>query len=135
MGKRDASRGASLRIAIADDSPAFAAAAAEYLAGMPGYVLAWTAQTDGQMLALLRSSRPDILLFGLGPVPARGLETLRRIKTVPGAPTIIALTLFHSPEAAMAARGAGAAALVGKEAFVSSLTQVLERLFPVEIAA
>ena len=40
------------------------------------------------------------------------------------------MTLFHTPEAAAQARRAGADALVGKEAFVSGLTDALARLFP-----
>jgi hypothetical protein len=45
------------------------------------------------------------------------------------------MTLFHSPEAAAAARRAGADGLVGKEAFVSGLTQILAVLFPARVAA
>jgi hypothetical protein len=45
------------------------------------------------------------------------------------------MTLFHSPEAAAAAVAAGAAALVGKDAFVAGLAQVLAGLFPAEVAA
>lgn len=64
------------RVAIADDSPAFVAAAADYVAGMPGYVVAGTAQGAAQ-----------------------------------------------------------AVALVGKEAFVSGLAQILAALFPAKVAA
>jgi DNA-binding NarL/FixJ family response regulator len=118
------------RIAIADDSPAFVAAAAAYVAGLPGYVLAGTAETAAQAVALVRAAVPDILLLDLGSAPARGLEVLRRVKAVPGAPAVVALMLFHSPEAAVVAKRAGADALVGKEAFVSGLTSVLAGLFP-----
>jgi DNA-binding NarL/FixJ family response regulator len=121
------------RIAIADDSPAFVAAAAAYVAGLPGYVLAGTAETAetaAQAVALVRAAVPDILLLDLGLAPARGLEVLRRVKAVPGAPAVVALMLFHSPEAAVVAKRAGADALVGKEAFVSGLTSVLAGLFP-----
>lgn len=118
------------RIAIADDSPAFVAAAAGYVAALPGYVLAGTAGSARQAIALIESALPDVLLLDLGAVPARGLELVRRVKAVPGAPAVVAMTLFHSPEAALAALRAGADALVGKEAFVSGLTQALAGLFP-----
>lgn len=123
------------RVAIADDSPAFVAAAADYVAGMPGYVVAGTAQSAAQAVALVRSAEPDVLLVDLGIAPARGLEVVRRVSAVPGAPAIVAMTLFHTPEAALAARRAGAVALVGKEAFVSGLTQILAALFPAKVAA
>jgi len=122
------------RIAIADDSPAFAAAAADYVAGMPGYVLAGTAENAGQAVALVRAVAPDVLLLDLGPAPARGLDVVREVKAVPGAPAVVAMTLFHSPEAAAAARRAGADGVVGKEAFVSGLTQILAALFPAKAA-
>jgi DNA-binding NarL/FixJ family response regulator len=84
---------------------------------------------------LVLSSAPDILLLDLGAAPARGLELLRRVKALPASPAVVAMTLFHSPEAAAAAIDAGAVGLVGKDGFVSGLTQILARLFPAEIAA
>jgi DNA-binding NarL/FixJ family response regulator len=86
-------------------------------------------------LALVRSSTPDILLLDLGAAPARGLELLRRVTALPAAPAVVAMMLFRSPEAAAAAIDAGAVGLVGKDGFVSDLTQLLARLFPAEITA
>lgn len=123
------------RIAIADDSPTFVEAAARYVAALPGYVLAGTAQTAAQAIALVRSTTPDVLLLDLGAAPARGLEFVRRVRALPDAPAVVAMTLFHSPEAAAAAIAAGAAGLVGKDRFVSGLTEILAGLFPAQIAA
>lgn len=124
-----------IRIAIADDSAAFVAAAADYVARLPGYVVAGTAQSASQAAALVRAALPDVLLLDLGMAPARGLEVVREVKALAGAPAVVAMTLFHSPEAAAAARHAGADGLVGKEAFVSGLTQILAHLFPARVAA
>lgn len=118
------------RIAIADGSPAFLTAAANYVAQLPGYVLAGTADTSLQALTLVNSAGPDVLLLDLGRSQVRGLEMVKRVKAEPGAPAVVALTLFHTPEAAAAARRAGADALVGKESFVAGLSQALARLFP-----
>ena len=123
------------RIAIADDSPRFAEAAASYVAALPGYGLAGTAHTSAHAVGLVLASAPDVLLLGLGAAPARGLQVLRRVTSLPAAPAVFAMTLFHSPEAAAAARAAGAAGLVGKDAFVSGLSQLLAALFPAEVAA
>jgi len=122
------------RIAIADDSPTFVDAAARYVAGLPGYALAGTAHAAAQAVALVRSSAPDVLLLDLGAAPARGLELLRRVRALPAAPAVVAMTLFHSPEAAAAAVDAGAVGLIGKDGFVTGLTQILAGLFPAEIA-
>jgi DNA-binding NarL/FixJ family response regulator len=116
------------RIAIADDSPAFLAAAAGYIASLPGYILAGTASSALEALALVEAVEPDLLLLDLGLAPIRGLEMLRRVKALRCAPAVIALALFYSEETALQAREAGADALIGKEAFVTGLAEVLPRL-------
>jgi DNA-binding NarL/FixJ family response regulator len=123
------------RIAIADDSATFVEAAADYVAALPGYAVAGTAHATAEALKLVHDCAPDVLLLDLGAAPARGIELLRRIKAMPDAPAVIAMTLFHSPGAAQAAVDAGAAGLVGKDAFVCGLNQILARIFPAEIAA
>lgn len=122
------------RIAIADDSPAFLAAAASYVAGIPGYMLAGTASNAVDVFALIASAHPDVLLLDLGLAPSRGLEMVRRIKACDGAPAVIALALFHAQETEAQARIAGADAIISKEAFVSGLGEVLPRLFPARAA-
>jgi len=120
----------TLRIAIADGSPAFLSAAADYIANLPGFILAGTADTTLQAPALVSSAGPDVLLLDLGRPPVRGLEMVKRVKAEPGAPAVVAMTLFHTPEAAAAASRAGADALVGKDSFIAGLSQALKRLFP-----
>ena len=118
------------RVAIADDSPAFLAAAASHVSGLPGYTLAGTASSVGDTLELVQSAMPDVLLLDLGLAPNRALDLVRRVKAAPGAPAVVALALFHTPEAVAAAKRAGADALVGKESFVSGLRQALANIFP-----
>ena len=121
---------AARRIAIADDSPEFLAAASEHVARLPGYVLAGTASTAREALALVESSTPDVLLLDLGIAPNRGLDLVRRVKAGAHAPAVVALALFHTPETLAAARHAGADALVSKETFVAGLGDALASLFP-----
>jgi DNA-binding NarL/FixJ family response regulator len=116
------------RIVIADASPIFLNAAAHLVSSLPGYTLAGTSTTSQQTLSLLESVGPDVLLVDLGTV--RGLDMVRRVKAGPRPPTVVAMTLFHTPEAAAAATRAGADALVGKERFVAGLRAALARLFP-----
>jgi DNA-binding NarL/FixJ family response regulator len=118
------------KVAIADDSPAFLAAAANYVASLPGFMLAGIASTAPQTLALVESATPDVLLLDLGLGPKRGMELVQRVKAAPTAPAIVALALFDTPEALAAAKRAGADELVGKERFISGLSQALARLFP-----
>ena len=124
----DASR--PRKVAIADDSPAFLAAAANHVASLPGFMLAGIASTAHQTLALVESATPDVLLLDLGLGPKRGLELVQRVKSAPSAPAVVALALFDTPEALAAAKRAGADELVGKERFIAGLSQALARLFP-----
>jgi len=118
------------KVAIADDSPAFLAAAANHVASLPGFMLAGIASTAHQTLALVESATPDVLLLDLGLGPKRGLELVQRVKSAPSAPAVVALALFDTPEALAAAKRAGADELVGKERFIAGLSQALARLFP-----
>ena len=118
------------KVAIADDSPAFLAAAANHVASLPGFMLAGIASTAHQTLALVESATPDVLLLDLGLGPKRVLELMQRVKSAPSAPAVVALALFDTPEALAAAKRAGADELVGKERFIAGLSQALARLFP-----
>jgi DNA-binding NarL/FixJ family response regulator len=117
------------RVAIADDSPAFLSAAASYVTTLPGFQLAGVARTAPQTIDLVESSMPDVLLLDLRLAPKRG-ELVRRVKSMAAAPAVVALALFDTPEAAAAAKLAGADELVGKESFISGLARALARLFP-----
>jgi DNA-binding NarL/FixJ family response regulator len=117
------------RVVIADDSPAFLSAAASYVTTLPGFQLAGVARTVPQTIDLCESSMPDVLLLDLRLAPKRG-ELVRRVKSTPASPAVVALALFHTPEAVAAAKLAGADELVGKESFISGLGRALARLFP-----
>jgi two-component system nitrate/nitrite response regulator NarL len=130
MEDRRASTFPMRRVAIADDSPAFLAAAANYVATIPGFTLAGTASTAPQALDLVENSMPDVVILDLGLAPRRGLELVRKVKETSAAPAVVALTLFDTPEAVAAAKQAGADELVGKESFISGLSRALARLFP-----
>ena len=95
-----------------------------------GQSVARQVQAASQALTLVENALPDVLLLGLGLSPGRGLDMVRRVKACHSAPAVVAMTLFHTPEAAAQATRAGADALVGKEAFVAGLTDALARLFP-----
>jgi DNA-binding NarL/FixJ family response regulator len=118
------------RVAIADDSPAFLAAAVNYVSSLPGFTVAGTARTEPQTVELVESSKPDVLILDLAIGRRRGLEIVRKVKAGPAAPVIVALSLFYSPEALAAVRRAGADELVGKERFIDGLARAFARLFP-----
>jgi DNA-binding NarL/FixJ family response regulator len=118
------------RVVIADDSPAFLSAAANYVTTLPGFQLAGVARTAPQAIELVENSMPDVLLLDLRLAPKRGIEFVRQVKSTPASPAVVALALFDTPEAAAAAKVAGADELVGKESFIAGLGRALARLFP-----
>ena len=120
----------ALRVAIADESAAFLDAAATYVSTLPGFTLAGTARTEPQTVELVQSAMPDVLILDLGIGKRKGLDLVRRLKATPAAPRIVALSLFHTPQALAAVRRAGADDLVGKERFIAGLAQAFARLFP-----
>ncbi|HEX4926618.1 MAG TPA: response regulator [Burkholderiales bacterium] len=120
----------TLRVAIADESAAFVDAAATYVSTLPGFTVAGVARTAPQAVELVESSMPDVLILDLGIGARKGLELVRQFKAAPSAPRIVALSLFHTPQALAAARRAGADELVGKESFIAGLSQAFARLFP-----
>src|SRR5258708_20031062 len=87
------------KVAIADDSPAFLAAAANHVASLPGFMLAGIASTAHQTLAPVESATPDVLLLDLGLRPRRGLQLLPRAKAPPTSPPIPAPPPFLTPHA------------------------------------
>src|SRR5258708_8746481 len=68
------------KVAIADDSPAFLAAAANHVASLPGFMLAGIPSTAHQTLSLGESATPAGLLFDLRLWPRRGLAPAQRVK-------------------------------------------------------
>src|SRR5258708_23833837 len=87
------------KVAIADDSPAFLAAAANHVASLPGFMLAGIASTAHPTLAVVESATPDVLLLDLRLGPGRGLGLLQRVKAAPISPPLLALRLFDTPHA------------------------------------
>mgnify|MGYP006196716893 CR=1 FL=1 len=74
----------------------------------------------------------ELALIGIVFAGAAGIATLIGRE---GWGAVIALTLFHTPEAAAAVVRAGADVLIGKDNFVVGLRQALADLFPAALAA
>ena len=86
------------KVAIADDSPAFLAAAANYVASLPGYMLAGTASNPPQTLELVEHSMPDVLLLDLGMGPKRGMELVQQVKASASAPAVSVASTRTAPK-------------------------------------
>jgi DNA-binding NarL/FixJ family response regulator len=96
-------------VLILDGSPAFVAAAADFIGHLTGYV----------------PVRAGVVLVDLS---LGGLELAQRVKQGNPKQEVIGLALFPTPELIAEARRVGIHAIVSKEAFAEELPGVLQRL-------
>jgi DNA-binding NarL/FixJ family response regulator len=96
-------------VVILDGSPAFVAAAADFIERLTGYV----------------PVRSGIVLVDLS---LGGLELAQRVKQGNPSQGVVGLALFPTPELIAEARRIGIDAVVSKEAFAEELPGVLRRL-------
>ena len=105
MGPRASPTG----VLILDGSPAFVAAASDFIEHLTGYA----------------PVRAGVVLVDLS---LGGLELAQRVKQGNPGQAVIGLALFPTPELVAEARRVGIAAIVSKEAFAEELPGVLQRL-------
>jgi DNA-binding NarL/FixJ family response regulator len=117
-----------VRTVLADDHPAFLAAARRYLAAQPVQVVG-TARTGLEALRLLEALEPDLLLLDLEMPELDGLAVLRQVKARPDAPQVVVVTLHDHEQYRAEAAAAGADGFVAKRDFTTVLAPLLRRLF------
>jgi len=101
--------GSPLGVVILDGSPAFVAAAADFIERLRGYA----------------PVRPGIVLVDLS---LGGLELAQRVKQGNPQQRVIGIALFPTPELIAEATRVGLDAIVSKEGFAQELPDVLRRM-------
>lgn len=127
-GRSVTDRPTPITILAVDDSPEFLAAVRAWIESQPGLALAGTAE-NGQ-LALDANARltPDLILMdGFMPV-LDGFEATRRLKTEPGAPPVVILSVHEGETVEKEAWVAGADRFVSKAHFARDLPAVIREL-------
>ncbi len=76
------SRTLPIRVLIVEDQAMFRAFLEQWLAGLPGFVLAGTARTGEEALGLVASARPDVILLDLQLPRMGGLEFIRAARQI-----------------------------------------------------
>ena len=74
-----ASTGATIRVLIADDSPAFRRVAVQVVERSPGFEVAATAATSEEAVELTRKLRPDLVLMDVRMPEMGGIDAARLI--------------------------------------------------------
>ncbi|GAB2481110.1 response regulator transcription factor [Promicromonospora xylanilytica] len=95
-----------------------------------GLEVASEVEDGDQVLPAVVEHRPDIVLMDLGMQRVDGIEAIRRVRALPGAPPCVALTTFEDTVMIKRALAAGAVGYLIKhdapEAWVNLLSDVLD---------
>lgn len=104
-----------IKILIADDHAVVRSGLRQFLAATEDFEIAAEAATGGEVLALLESVQPDVVLLDITLPDLNGLEVLKRIKqTRHGLPVLI-FSMFSEDEFALPALNAGASGFLNKD--------------------
>ncbi len=118
-----------VRLLLVDDTPDFLTAAATFLRARSEVRVVGTAGSGVEALELATRLPVDLVLLDLNMRGMDGLETTRQLKSRPGAPKIIIVTLHNAPEYRRLALAAGADGFVSKAEFTTALLPLIGTLF------
>jgi DNA-binding NarL/FixJ family response regulator len=108
---------APVRVLIVDDQEPFRRAAATVVELTDPFVVVGTAESGESCLAAVPSLRPDLVLMDVGLPGIDGMETARRLSSLPTPPVVVLVSTYDEEEFGEAARSCGAAAYVKKSVF------------------
>jgi DNA-binding NarL/FixJ family response regulator len=118
-----------IRTLLVDDSPEFLDAAGRFLASDPYIEIIGSALSGQEAIKQIDSLKPDLVLMDLAMPGINGLETTRRMKSGPGAPRVIILTLHDNPEYRSASESVQADGFIAKSDFGLELLPLIHLLF------
>ena len=121
--------GEPLRIAVADDHPAFRDAVATWLREACGFEVVGTSHADPLALAALARQRADLLLLGASFPKMVDPDLVRHVKSSSIAPRVVVMSTYPRCVAERVTLDAGADGMVDKNELVRELPSVLERIF------
>ena len=101
-----------LHVVLADDSEVFRRALAEFLTLYTEVVVVAEAQDGEAAIAAVEHTTPDLVLMDVRMPGLGGLEATRRLKSAPGGPWVVLLTLGYSKSVKAAAGAVGADGLI-----------------------
>lgn len=120
---------ALIRVLLVDDNPKFIAAAAHFLATLPGVIVVGCALSAQEGLAQITNLQPDLVLMDIAMSKMNGLQATRQLKAWPQSPRVVILTMHDNPEYRTAAENAGADGFLTKSEFGAQLLPLMDILF------
>lgn len=122
-------RNRPLRVLLVDDNEIFLAAAGGWLSSQPGLELVATAGDGEEAIAVLGATRPDLVILDTFMPGMGGLEATRLIKSAPGAPLVVMVSVHEGPAIEREAWAAGADGFVTKAELHAHLPALIQELF------
>jgi DNA-binding NarL/FixJ family response regulator len=119
----------SIRTLLVDDSPQFIEATIRFLSSVPNIEIVGTTLSGKEAIDKVTSLNPDLVLIDLAMPGMNGLETTRYIKSRPGAPQVIILTLHDNFEYRLASEAANADGFIAKSNLGVDLLPMIHGLF------
>lgn len=99
---------ATIRVGVVDDEAMARTFVAKILGAAPDVTVVAEGADGTEALELVRTGSLDVLLLDLRMPKMDGLDTLRELRRVPGAPAVVVLTTFHADQAVATALQLGA---------------------------
>ena len=96
------------QVLLVDDSDTFLAALREYVAEFSRIIVAATAKSGEQAVALVGQLSPDLVLMDLDMPGIGGIEATRIIKSLPQRPLVAVVTMHDAAQMRRAGLDAGA---------------------------
>jgi DNA-binding NarL/FixJ family response regulator len=106
-----------VRVLIVDDQLPFREASRMVVEMTDGFEVAGEAENGEQAIALVEELEPDLVLMDVQMPGIDGIETTRRITSIPDAPIVVVMSTHESGDYVDVARAAGAVGFVPKSQF------------------
>lgn len=117
-----------VRVALLDDHPAVLAGLRRLIEPEPDLAVVAATGDHRELNAVLDRHAPDVLVLDHDLAHADGLSHCLRVKRRPDAPAVVVYAAYTGPALAIAARAAGADALVDKADAVHRLLDAIRRV-------
>ena len=105
-----------IRVLLVDDQPLVRAGLRRILEPQDELTIAGECEDGDQVLDAVARLHPDVVVMDIRMRRMDGAEATRRLRLLPAAPPVLALTTFDDEETVAAALGAGAAGFILKDA-------------------
>jgi DNA-binding NarL/FixJ family response regulator len=117
-----------LRVAVLDDHPAVLSGLERLIRCTDGFEPVIVARRGDELLRQLGTTRVDLAVLDYVLADGDGLTCCQRLKERMRAPAVVVYSAYESPRLAVAARIAGADALIDKRAPVHELIDAMRRV-------